>query len=88
MVDNTPGLLQTCEARGIAAGFRRGLRLDLRCFEYIRKVFQKHTPSVIKQPGSKCFKEACIVFLIPHAAHFECLASSHGDSTLHNKYCV
>ena len=63
MVDNAPCpfqtieyaiYVQTCEALGIAAGFRRGLR----CFEYIRKAFQKHTPSVIKQSGSKCSKEA------------------------------
>ena len=52
------------------------------------------TPIVIKQPDSKCFREAPIVsfhvtycsFVMTALVHFECMASSHGNSALHVLY--
>ena len=54
-------------------------------------VSKVHTPSVAKLPDSKCFREAPVAsfhltscsFVKTALVHFQCMASSRGNSTLH-----
>ena len=90
MVYNAPSPLQTCIARGIAT-LEEALDEALDASNVFGGRLKKHTPSVIKQSGSKCFKEAPIAsfhptrcnFIMMAFVYFKCLASLRGDSILH-----
>jgi len=79
-VDNTTGPLCACVLNEA---------LDASLHLYL--VSKVKTPSVIKQPDSKCFREApivsfhliCCSFVMTALIHFECMASSCGNSALH-----
>ena len=63
--------------------------LDASMYSFV--VSKVHTPSVAKQHDSKCFREAPVAsfhltscsFVMMAPVHFQCAASSHGNSTLH-----
>ena len=63
--------------------------LDASMYSFV--VSKVHTPSVAKQRDSKCFREAPVAsfhltscsFVMMAPVHFQCAASSHGNSTLH-----
>ena len=63
--------------------------LDASMYSFV--VSKVHTPSVTKQPDSKCFREAPVAsfhltscsFVLMALVHFQFTASSHGNSTLH-----
>ena len=84
-VDNTTGPLR--------AGV---LNEALDAFLHLYLASKVQTPSVIKQPDSKCFREAPIVsfhltrcsFVMMALVHFECMASSRENSALHTVYCA
>ena len=71
--DNIPGLLCACALNET---------LDTSLFLYV--ISKAHTPSVMKQPDLKYFREALIVpfhltccsFVMTAFVHFECMASS------------
>ena len=76
-MDNTTGPLRACV---LNEAFDASLHLYL--------LLKVQTPSVVKQPDSKCFREALIVSFhlircMTALVHFECMASSHGNSTLY-----
>ena len=62
--------------------------LDASMYSFV--VLKVHTPSVAKQRDSKCFREAPVAsfhltscsFVMMALVHFQCTASSHGNSTL------
>ena len=82
-MDNTTGPLCACVLNDA---------LDASLHLYL--VSKVQTPSVIKQPDSKCFREAPIVsFYLTYCSivmtalvHFKCMASSRGNSALHALY--
>ena len=63
--------------------------LDASMYSFV--VSKVHTPSVAKQSDSKCFREAPVAsfhltsysFIMMALVHFQCTASSRGNSTLH-----
>ena len=79
-MDKTHGLLRACAP--IEA-------LDASMYSFV--VSKVHTPSVAKLPDSKCFREAPVAsfhltscsFVKTALVHFQCTASSRGNSTLH-----
>ena len=79
-MDKTPVPLRACAP--IEA-------LDASMYSFV--VSKVHTPSVAKLPDSKCFREAPVAsfhltscsFVKTALVHFQCMASSHGNSTLH-----
>ena len=79
-MDNTPGLLCACAPNEA---------LDASLHSFV--VSKAYASSVTKQPNSKCFREApvasfhltCCSFAMTTLVHFECMASSRGNSTLH-----
>ena len=83
-MDNTTGPLRTCVLNEA---------LDASLHLYL--VLKVQTPSVIKQPDSKCFREApivsfnliCCSFVMTALVYFKCMASSCGKSALHALYC-
>ena len=62
--------------------------LDASMYSFV--VSKVHTPSVAKQHDSKCFREAPVAsfhltscsFIMKALVHFQCTASSRGNSTL------
>ena len=75
-MDKTPGPLRACAP--IEA-------LDASMYSFV--VSKVHTPSVAKQPDSKCFREAPVasfhLTVMMALVYFQCTASSCGNSTLH-----
>ena len=79
-MDKTHGPLRACAP--IKA-------LDASMYSFV--VSKVHTPSVAKQPDSKCFREAPVAsfhltscsFVLMALVHFQFMASSRGNSTLH-----
>ena len=79
-MDKTHGPLRACAP--IEA-------LDASMYSFV--VSKVHTPSVAKQPDSKCFREAPVAsfhltscsFVLMSLVHFQCTTSSRGNSTLH-----
>ena len=79
-MDKTPILLRACAP--IEA-------LDASMYSFV--VSSVHTPSIAKQRDSKCFREAPVAsfhltscsFVMMALVHFQCTASSRGNSTLH-----
>ena len=63
--------------------------LDASMYSFV--VSKVHTPSVAKLPDSKCFREAPVAsfhltscsFVKMALVHFQCMASSRGNSTLY-----
>ena len=63
--------------------------LDASMYSFV--VSKVHTPSVAKLPDSKCFREAPVAsfhltscsFVKTALVHFQCMASSRGNSTLY-----
>ena len=80
MVDKTP--IPLCACAPIEA-------LDASMYSLV--VSKVHTPSVAKQRDSKCFREVPVAsfhltscsFVMMALVHFQCMASSRGNSTLH-----
>ena len=78
-MDKTPVPLRACAP--IEA-------LDASMYSFV--VSKVHAPSVAKQHDSKCFREAPVAsfhltscsFVIIALVHFQCMASSRGNSTL------
>ena len=62
--------------------------LDASMYSFV--VSKVHTPSVVKQRDSKWFRETPVAsfhltscsFVMMSLVHFQCMASSHGNSTL------
>ena len=62
--------------------------LDVSMYSFV--VSKVHTPSVAKQRDSKCFRETPVAsfhltscsFIMMALVHFQCTASSRGNSTL------
>ena len=79
-MDKTPVPLRACAP--IEA-------LDASMYSFV--VSKVHTPSVAKLPDSKCFREAPVAsfhltscsFAKTALVHFQCMASSRGNSTLY-----
>ena len=79
-MDKTPSPLRACAPNEA---------LDASMYSFV--VWKVHTPSIAKQPYSKCFRKAPVAFFhLPSCSfvmmalvHFQCTASSHGNSTPH-----